>query len=51
MADRKWTTVTVKDTKGRTVRRSSSGDPEKAHRSADERMKRGYTKSVRTEGF
>jgi hypothetical protein len=44
----KWTEVTVKDTKGRPVRRAGSGDPAKAHKVADERMKRGYTKTVKT---
>jgi hypothetical protein len=44
----KWTEVTVKDTKGRPVRTAGSGDPAKAHKSADERMRRGYTKSART---
>lgn len=43
-----WTEVEVRDTKGRLVRRSGSGDPAKAHRSADERMKRGYTKTEKT---
>jgi hypothetical protein len=40
-----WIEVTVKDTKGQVVRRSTSGDAAKAHKSADERMKRGYTKT------
>jgi hypothetical protein len=46
-----WTHVEVKDTKGRLVRRSSSGDSAKAHKSADERMKRGYQKTVTKTDF
>lgn len=48
MAKKTWTDVTVTDTKGRLVRQSGSGDPAKAHKSADERMKRGYKKTVKT---
>jgi hypothetical protein len=44
----KETEVSVFDTKGRPVRTSWSFDAKKAHKGADEAMKRGYSKVVKT---